>query len=152
MALGRTGFGRTPSLSKTIPMKQPIPNDDPAARPPLIDNGFTRLLSEHRCGHLAHELSTELRALLAACEETGKPGSLTLKLFVKPANKGQALLVLIEDELSLTAPKLPVEPSVFFVDPDHNLSRDHPQQLRMELRTVEVEPVATAVLRQAASQ
>lgn len=81
-------------------------------------------------GRTVKELGEQLQALVEAIENTGKGGTLTLKIGVKPAGKnGDALIVT--DEVLLKTPKLNRPESIFFPDPDHNLVRSNPNQPTM---------------------
>jgi hypothetical protein len=81
-------------------------------------------------GRTVTELGEMLQALVAAVENTGKGGSLTLKLTVKPAGKNSNA-VAVTDEVLLKAPKLNRPESIFFADKDHNLVRTDPDQPSM---------------------
>jgi hypothetical protein len=84
-------------------------------------------------GRTATELGQKLQELTAAVENTGRGGTLTLKVTVKPAGtrttKSGAMLVA--DEITLKAPKMPRDESIFFSDADHNLVRNDPNQTEM---------------------
>jgi hypothetical protein len=81
-------------------------------------------------GRTVKELGEQLQALVEAIENTGKGGTLTLKIAVKPAGKnGDALIVT--DEVLLKAPRLNRPESIFFPDAEHNLVRNNPNQPTM---------------------
>ncbi len=91
---------------------------------------FNEWLIDQRTGALNLELSVGLNSLAKAVETTGKAGSLTLKLTLKPAGKDTAGALVVSDVVTLKAPES--HPEVFFfVDDDDNLVRSNPRQLPM---------------------
>lgn len=97
---------------------------------------FAAFLQQQRRGVLHGELSDALHGLLAAVKDTGKAGSLTVQIKVKPAAKGNAEQVLISDLVVVKAPAVERPESIFFLDDAGNLSRSDPRQ--QELPLVEV--------------
>lgn len=95
---------------------------------------FGQFLHEQRNGLLHDELSGELAELVKQCVETGKKGSLTLKVTVTP-NKDDVTL-LLTDDVKVTAPKHDAKPALFFYDDDGNLLRKDPRQTELNLRDV----------------
>lgn len=91
---------------------------------------FLVFLSGVNKGRTANELGEKLQELVAAIENTGKAGTLTLKIAVKPAGKNGAALI-VTDEVTVKAPKLSRPESIFFPDPEHNLVRNDPNQPSM---------------------
>lgn len=94
---------------------------------------FADVLRDINYGETHDELSIALRDLLAACEDTGRPGKLTLTLAVKPMAGGRAAgnrstQVTITDSIIVKAPERPRATSVFFLDAEANLRRDNPAQ------------------------
>lgn len=80
-------------------------------------------------GRTVRELGEKLQELVAAVEETGKAGTLSIKIGVKPAGKSiQDGAVMVTDEIALKAPKLARPESIFFADAEHTLSRSNPNQ------------------------
>lgn len=71
-------------------------------------------------------------------QETGKGGTLTITLAVKPVAKNDAGTVTVTDSVRVKAPQVERTASVFFVDKNANLRRDNPanDQLRLPLREV----------------
>lgn len=103
----------------------------------IISNGFEATLREVRGGDCLNELSSSLQALVMAVGETGKGGTLTLKLAIKPAGgKGNALL--IKGDVGLKLPQMEQEQTIMFATEDGALQRNDPRQKEMPfaLRTV----------------
>lgn len=97
-------------------------NDDRTVRP------FSAWLLEQRGGIPHSELSAALPDLVEAVTTYGKPGTLTLKITVKPAD-GDRGAVIVADEVTLKAPGADRPVAMFFVDADHNLTRENPFHL-----------------------
>lgn len=88
---------------------------------------FAMVLQEMRKGGLHTEMGDELAALVAKCMETGKQGSLDLKIVVKPNDDGQT--VTTTDKIVVKAPRADVPTTLFWPDANGNLSRTNPHQL-----------------------
>lgn len=81
-------------------------------------------------GRVYRELCQRLQELTAAVTDTGKPGTLTLTIGIKPQSNTDA--VTVSDKVTVKAPALDRPNSIFFVDEDnHHLVRDNPQQQSM---------------------
>lgn len=92
---------------------------------------FAAWLVEQRRGGLHGEISDALAGLVAACMEHDKPGTLTLKVSIKPA-AGDA--VAITDDVTVKAPQADRGAALFFTDARGNLSRRNPRQTELPLR------------------
>lgn len=100
---------------------------------PATTQDFLAFLASIKRGGTARELGEKLQELVAAVEETGKAGTLSLKIGVKPAGKSiQDGAVMVTDEIALKAPRLARPESIFFSDADHNLVRSNPHQHEFE--------------------
>lgn len=97
---------------------------------------FAEWLNDQHQGATHHELSEALNELVEAVQETGKVGSLTLTVKVKPAARGSVRRVLVSDDIKLRKPEGERAESIYFVDDDHNLSRRDPDQPELPLRQV----------------
>jgi hypothetical protein len=104
-------------------MAESIP--DAATQAPTQD--FLAFLAGVNKGRTVTELGEMLQVLAAAVENTGKSGTLTLKFTMKPAGTNSDA-VTVTDEVLLKAPRLKRPESIFFLDADHNLVRNHPNQ------------------------
>lgn len=94
---------------------------------------FADFLLDHRQGRTHTDLSEALVELVEAVQETGKKGSLSLTLTVKPEGSRQ---VLVTDKVAVKAPEGERDASFFFIDDDANLTRDNPTQPHLPLREV----------------
>lgn len=90
-------------------------------------NGFLASLQRHRAGQVLDEASVKLAEVVAGVMATGKPGSLTVKLVVKAASRGQGAVVMT-DQVSAKVPQLQSVDSFWFADGAGNLCKDDPRQ------------------------
>lgn len=97
---------------------------DPVVRP------FAAVLQELNRGRTARELSEELAQLVSAVQETGKAGTLTLTLSLKPSKMTGALE--LTDKVSVKVPAFDRSASLFFAAADGSLTRDDPSQLKIQ--------------------
>lgn len=94
----------------------------------------TDTLAKLRQGELVDELTTAMQKLVSVCADTGKKGSLTLKITLQPGKAGQ---IEIHDELVVKEPKQEKGTSIMFATPEGNLVRDDPRQKKFELEIVD---------------
>lgn len=97
---------------------------------------FASFLVQHARGRSEQELSRCLAELVEAVEETGKSGSITYTLTIKPEPKADRAM-LVTDSIKMKAPELDRPASIFFADNDHHLVRSHPGQLSFDSLTEE---------------
>ena len=90
---------------------------------------FTDTLIAIRFGELAEETSDALNELVQACASTGKAGSLTLTIKLKPGKAGQMELI---DDVKLKLPAPERGSTLMFATPEGNLQREDPRQLSIE--------------------
>lgn len=103
-----------------------------------IPRTFPETLSALRYGTLSDELTTKLQQLTTACADTGRAGSITLTLALKPGKGGQ---VEVFDDIKVKLPKEERGSSIMFATPEGNLQREDPRQHELPgLRSVEATP------------
>ncbi|GFH36588.1 hypothetical protein [Streptomyces pacificus] len=103
---------------------------------------FAAFLQEQSGGQLHDELSSRLHDLIEAVIETGKAGSLSLKVDVKPIAGTDGRTLTVTDAVTTKVPRIERPKSIFFVTDDGNLSRTDPRQpVITGLREVEPTPV-----------
>lgn len=95
---------------------------------------FVDTLSAIRFGELHEELSNKLNQLVIQCDKTGKSGTLTLQLKLKPGKAGQVEVI---DEVKIKLPEHERGSTIMFGSPEGNLQRTDPRQLPLNLREVE---------------
>lgn len=93
---------------------------------------FADFLREQAGGRTHDELSVALRDLVSAVTDTGKSGSLTLTITVKPLKESVGGALVVGDKVVVKSPTLDRKASIFFADREHNLVRDDPNQLSFE--------------------
>lgn len=97
----------------------------------IVVRPFADFLREVGKGSVHDEMSEKLNDLVTAVEETGKGGSITLTLHVKPMEKGNVNALLVSDAITVKKPTTPRKASVFFPDAG-NLVRNDPNQMTFE--------------------
>lgn len=96
---------------------------------------FAEFLQRQSRGTTHRELSDGLHNLVARVMETGKPGTITLKVKVDVL-KGSKDTLTVSDEITLKLPEHDRQASIWFQDQDGNLTRSDPEQLAMPLQPV----------------
>lgn len=104
---------------------------------------FAAFLQEQRGGEAHAEASALLQDLILAATATGKTGSLTVQIKVKPSKAG-GRTVTITDVVKATIPEHDREISVFYVDDDGNLHRNDPRQQTLPLAAVDAKEAVTS--------
>ena len=99
-----------------------------------MTRSVTDVLGDLAGGTTVVELNEALSAVVQAVRETGKVGSLSLSLKVKPNG---AAGVIVEDEIKVRVPQVPRGETVFFATGDGSLVRSDPRQAELALRRVE---------------
>lgn len=93
---------------------------------------ITDILRDIRKGRPVEEATNALADIVRAVDETGKAGSVTITLTVKPAKHGGPEKTLI-CEVKAKKPIAEIAPAIFFSDDDGDLHRVDPRQEEMEL-------------------
>lgn len=98
---------------------------------------YTDTIQVLRFGTLSDELTDALQSLTNKCSDTGRAGTITLTLALKPGKGGQ---IEVFDDLKVKLPKEERGSSLMFATPDGNLQREDPRQHELPgLRRVEPE-------------
>lgn len=92
-----------------------------------MERTFVDVLREMH-GDQITELTTGMAELVESVMASGKGGSLTLKVNVKPFGKGEVTSLTIDPVIKVTKPVLPAETTIFFPTKDHMLQRQDPRQ------------------------
>lgn len=108
-------------------------------------NGFIETVQEMRNGATAADLEEALADLVRAVRDTGKGGTITYTLALKPAGKGGGDAFLVADAIKVKAPTLERGTTVFFANRDGLLQRESPRQ--PQLAGLKVAEEATGELR-----
>jgi hypothetical protein len=89
---------------------------------------FAAVLQELHKGNVHAELSQLLHELVAAVRDTGKKGTLTVKLDVKPIKPGQVDTLEVTATVTANPPRVDTPTTVFFTDQTGNLTREDPDR------------------------
>lgn len=92
---------------------------------------FVAWLVEHNGGRTATAASIALADVARAVDDHQRPGTVTLRITMKPAAPG---LTTIGVKVHSAAPAEPPAESIFFVDGRGNLTRQDPKQLTFDPR------------------
>jgi hypothetical protein len=107
----------------------------------LEQNHFIQTLPHMHGGATASDLASKLKELVAAVGQTGKKGSLKLKIALKPAGGGR---VELSAEVSGEIPKPSQQASIFFTTEKHELTRLDPNQSELQFPSGAAKPAAAA--------
>lgn len=99
---------------------------------------FTDTLRDMRGGASLEDLTRAFHELVLSCCATGKGGTLTYSITVKPTKSAEA--VEVTDKLDLKEPRNERGSSLFFVASNGDLTRNNPHQVPLDLREVEPPP------------
>lgn len=91
---------------------------------------ITDVLRDIRRGRAVEQATRLLAEVVRAVDETGKPGSVTLTLTVKPEKGGGSQKTIIA-AVKAKKPEGDIPEAVFFSDPDGDLHRTDPAQSEM---------------------
>lgn len=91
-------------------------------------DSFSAFLCTTNKGRTERELSEAMQRVVSAVQETGKPGSLVLRVDVKPVKGTDGEQVVVTDSVTTKTPKLDRPVSMFFVTNNAGLSRQDPNQ------------------------
>lgn len=96
---------------------------------------FAELLTEFGHGAANRKLTDSLRELVAACKETGRKGSLTIKLAVKADGK----MTSVGIDVKTTKPEHALPGEIFYATDDGGLTREDPRQRSLPLKVLDVD-------------
>ena len=90
---------------------------------------FNKFLIDLRGGRTSNDLTRALSDLASAVASTGKPGTLTLTVKLKPDKSIEENgMVLIEDTIKVTRPEPDRASTIMYVNTDGGVSRQDPKQ------------------------
>lgn len=100
---------------------------------------ITETLHHLGAGCLMDDAAEALSGLVLAVDQTGKAGSMTIKISLRKAT-GTALAVT--GEIAVKKPAEPKIEALMFPTPEGNLLTEDPRQQKLELKSVATAPVA----------
>lgn len=95
---------------------------------------FSTWLAQHRRGELDAEIAFALAEVSSAAQETGKAGSVTIVLSIKPNPNSDS--VLLVDQLKVKRPEPSRGAAIYYVGDGGHLQRDDPAQATFFEETV----------------
>jgi hypothetical protein len=103
--------------------------------PPATSGVFLTTIAAMNGGTVMNDLDDALREATKAALDAGAKSKVTLELVISPngTGAGETPLLKVEDKIKVSVPKKPRQPSVFFGDDEHNLTRRNPNQEEMKL-------------------
>jgi len=96
---------------------------------------FSEFLTEFGFGSVNRALTASLRELVAACHETQRGGSITLK--IKCKSDGKMTAIAVDLKSAKPEPALPGE--IFFGTADGGLCKEDPRQTRFPSKVLDVD-------------
>jgi hypothetical protein len=101
-----------------------------------LDPAFTELISSLRDGRCLDDARRAITEVEEAVMEHGKPGTVTLTLTLRPASKGNRVMVSVTDAISIKKPVGEKEETILFRAGDGRFSRRDPRQPELPMRPV----------------
>lgn len=98
---------------------------------PIIDT-----LRHIEGGVFLDDASDRLAELVKAVDSTGKPGSLTMKIDIRPATKGAKA---VRGQTTIKKPAEPPMEVLMFDTPEGNLLTEDPAQSKLDLKPVRID-------------
>lgn len=105
-----------------------MPKPDPDDEEGVYYRPIGDILAEIGRGALAREASQLMAELVTAVVDQAKPGTLTLKITLKPVKDSNAEVLTVSGTVTTTAPRA-APSSVFYGDETGFLSRKDPRQM-----------------------
>ncbi len=97
---------------------------------------LNKLLTQLNGGGFMAEASDRLTELVQAINETGKAGSITLQIGIKPT-QGKASALVFVSKITAKIPAIHPDATLMFTDEDGELHTEDPRQLKLDLRPVD---------------
>lgn len=112
---------------------------------------FADFLAEHNKGAGHRQASEALQRLVGAVVDTGRKGSITIKVDVEPMKNADEHTVMTTVLVAEKIPAIPPKAAVFYADAEHNLRREDPRQLAFDSLKEAAPPAAAGEVKQAAA-
>lgn len=96
---------------------------------------FSDVLRDINGGRFAEELTEALADLVASTASTGKSGTITVSLKLKPGN-GAGKIMTVEHDVKVKSPDFDRPTEYMFIAGGNTLVRDNPEQKKLDLRDV----------------
>lgn len=96
-------------------------------------------------GFFIDTASDKMAELVAAVDQSGKSGKITLEVSIKKETRSGAMK--ITGKVKLSKPAEDAMESIMFATPEGNLVVDDPSQMKLELKNIKAQDVTTADLK-----
>lgn len=103
------------------------------AERPAVDNSMVRVLQEYNYGTVLTDAAQAVRRLTDAVSERGGAGHVVVRLNIKRAGNANEVTAEVMEKL----PKLKPKSAIFFTGKDGNLTREDPDQIPLDLKTLD---------------
>jgi len=114
---------------------------------------FTETVRDLRQGSAESDISRDLADLVQAIRETGRAGSITVTLSLKPVTAGDGTQLIVEDKVTVKKPMPQRGSTVLFATEDNELSRRDARQPELSgLRDVSAAPARVMEFQSEAAQ
>lgn len=100
------------------------------AAPDVVRGDVLEVLKQIRAGDMVFELNQEMEKVVAGVRETGKGGTLALKISIAPFKQGSTALN-VQADITAKIPKPSQDVSIFFPTDRNTLVRNDPRQKHM---------------------
>lgn len=104
---------------------------------------YSEFLSEHARGQVDDEATAVLVDLISAVTATGKKGTMSVTVEVKPSG---TRMVQVKAEVTSKIPQPDAEIGVFFIDKDGRLQKDDPFQERLPIEEFQAPRFTTVTI------
>jgi len=98
-----------------------------------MPKSFTDTLRMLQGGAFVDQCTETMAELVKQCDETGKPGKLTITLDLKKAGGALAIVAKVTDK----TPEMPPEADLLWATTEGSLSYDNPAQQKLDLQPVQ---------------
>ncbi len=98
------------------------------------ERDFSQFLAEFAHGSVNKTATDKLREVVAACTETGRKGSVTLKIDISSDGK----LAEVRAHITCKKPEAALPGGVFFTTEEGELRDEDPRQLKLPTRALDI--------------
>lgn len=106
------------------------------------ERDFSQVLADFAHGSVNTQATAKLREVVAACTETGRKGSVTLKIDISSDGK----LAEVRAHITSKKPEAALPGGVFFTTEDGELRDEDPRQLKLPTKVLDVSSRAPKIV------
>ena len=108
------------------------------------DGSFLTTIQTHRKGLMIADLDDHMRQLVGQVRRTRQASTLTIKIKVSPNSRDNVEVLKLEDDMTISRPKMHNGASIYYADENDGLLRNDPKQMESPHLVPLAEPVKTA--------